>query len=272
MTLKTSAFEPILNSLRFQNILFLHNRNKQTLSPVVFNLPMRIFAVVLLCFAINPTYSQLGIKVGAVAGVSRAKSYKTFTEMYNTQNEGLLAKELNTPSLVKGFDLEADYTFNRLYGGLGLTWLFGESEAKFLNGAKRHVDLNQRHFYGVLGFIAAGDDTEFSLSGGFSLRRSFMHSYVEYPTKDRDYAVGQIWGTYSAVGIGIPLMAHVGKRITNSSWIFFKMQFQLMGVYDFSYFKGTSSTLIYSGANYFGYEILEDNKNVILEIGLKKKF
>ncbi len=230
---------------------------------------MRSFFVVLVVFSSFNCLAQMGLKFGLVGGLTRAKSYKGFVEEYNTLNAADIKSPLNPVHFVYGAELELDYFYDNLYAAVGMTWLFAESEAKFMNKAKRHVDLNQNHFQGVIGYGNQYDDFEYAISGGFSLRRSFLHTYVRYPNGDVNYNSGIVNGTYTSVGIGVPLMAHVAKKITSHDWVFAKVQLQVIGVYNFSYFRGTSSSLTNSGFVYNGYSVLEDNRNMLVELGFK---
>jgi hypothetical protein len=222
--------------------------------------------------AFTQIHGQMGLKYGVVGGLTRAKSFKGFTEVYNEKNTSSLTKSLDAPSAVYGMGLELDYYFGTLYASAGMTWLFGEAEAKFQNDAKRHFDVNQNHFHGVIGFGNKFEDFEYAVTGGFSLRRSFIHTYIQYPNGDRDYNSGILNGTYTSVGIGIPLMAHVAKRLSGSNWVFAQAHIQFIGVYNFSYFRGTSTSLTSSAFDYFGYMVNEDNKNLLLEFGIKHNF
>jgi hypothetical protein len=233
---------------------------------------MKILLVTFLLFQSALIFSQMGLKFGLVGGFTGAKSYKGFTEVYNTNNAAQLTKNLNPVRFVYGAELEADYFLDHMYAAAGMTWLFSESVAKFQNEALRHVDLNQNHFHGVLGY---GDNYglfEYAIAGGVSLRRSFLHSYVRYPNGDKNYLSGQVNSTYTAVGIGIPIMAHVATKLGTKYSVFAKVQLQFLGVYNFSYFRGTSTSLTLSAFDYFGYEVLEDNKNLIFELGLRRNF
>ncbi len=214
----------------------------------------------------------MGLKFGLVGGFTGAKSYKGFTEVYNTNNAADLTKSLNPARFVYGAELEADYFLDHLYTAIGMTWLFSESEAKFKNEAQRHIDINQNHFHGVLGYGDNHGLFEYAIAGGFSLRRSFLHSYVRYPNGDKDFLNGQVHATYTSVGIGVPIMAHVATKLGTKYSVFAKVQLQFLGVYNFSYFRGTSTTLSLSSFDYFGYEVMEDNKNLIFELGLKRNF
>lgn len=214
---------------------------------------------------------ELDFQVAVVTGFTRAKSYKGFTEIYNQTNSGTLTKKLNSPHVLTGVDFMIDGCMNRLYFGGGLTKLFGESTAKFNNGGKRHIDLNQNHFYAVLGYGNYSETSQFSISMGVSAKKSYMHSYFEYTTGDKDYVTGQINGTYSSVGIGLPIMAHFAWK-KGTWWIFSKVQFQYIFADKFTYFKGTSTASSNSGAVYQGYEIVEDNKNLLIEFGVKRNF
>lgn len=222
--------------------------------------------------AIIHVQGQIGLKLGVVGGLTGAKSFKGFTESYNTQNASSLTKSLKPVRFVYGMSAELDYYRDHLYGAAGMTWLFADAEAKFQNDAKRHFDINQNHFHGVLGYGDRLDDFEYSIAGGFSLRRSFMHTYIQYPNGDRDFNSGIVSGTYTAVGIGIPIIAHAAKRLNESNWVFVKVQLQFIGVYKFSYFKGTSTSLTSSSFDYLGYLVEEDNKNLLLELGIKHNF
>ncbi len=233
---------------------------------------MKYLFTFLTFFVFPHIYGQLGLKFGVTAGLTSAKSFKGFTEEYNEQNTNFLIKSLKPVRTVYGMSLEADYYYDHIYGAAGMTWLFADAEAQLDNDVKRHFDVNQNHFHGVLGYGDRFESFEYSIAGGFSLRRSFIHTYIQYANGDRDYNTGILNGTYTSVGIGIPIIAHVAKRINASNLVFAKLQLQMIGIYNFSYFKGTSTSLTSSGFDYLGYTVNEDNKNVLLELGIKHNF
>lgn len=229
----------------------------------------KVLLVILLVHLSLLTSAQMGFEFSGVFGFTRAKSYKGFVELYNQTNGSTLQKQLNAPHFVYGIDIQGDYYFENMYCAVGLTKLYAESQSTIENGGKRHIDLNQNVFCGLLGYGIHDETYEYSMSIGVSMKKSYLHSSFIYPTGDRDYNVGQISGTYSSVGVGFPLTAHFAVKTSFGPWLFTKFQLQVLYFDKFSYFKGTSTANTSSAANYQGYEIVEDNKNVLFEVGVK---
>jgi len=227
----------------------------------------------LLLSFLSTAQIYLGGHLGLNAGYNNSKSFNTFRDAYNLSNETYINKKMSKPILAYGFGGQFDCYVGHLFSAVGFTRTSASARATFPNKAERHMTMNQLSINALIGYASNGDMNEFSIYSGFTGSFSSIIGYVKYPTKDRDYTYGTISGIFTSPGFRVPLCFQFSRKIEETNfWFYSRLTAVVLSATKLTYFNTINSAGFGSSALVYGdVEIIDDTKQVLLEIGIKYK-
>lgn len=209
-------------------------------------------------------------QANAITGFSKSKSLNNIIDLYNTTNANYISKNMNKPMLSYGYELQLDCRVtDHLFTAVGLTNVNSKAHSIFPNDSERHLFLRSNYINGLIGY-AAGDYNEFAIYSGIVANFSLVNSYVKFSNGDKDHITGQLGGSYTSVGFGIPIGAHYALHLSPKFQLLAKAQFYVISATKFTYINntritgGSNSSLIYQGL-----EAVDDSKRLLLSLGLR---
>jgi hypothetical protein len=235
-------------------------------------LKKNLFLVVVGFSSIN-SHAQAGhihFQANAITGFSKSKSLNNIIELYNKTNSSYISKNLNRPLLTYGYEFQVDYRVtDRLYTAVGFTNANSKCRSKFPNNTERHLFLRSNYINGLIG-ISMGDYNELTVFTGFDVNFSLVNSYVKFSNGDKDHITGQLGGSYTSVGFGVPIGAHYAMSISPNFQFLAKVQLFVISATKFTYVNNTRTTgLSSSSLMYQDLEAVDDSKRMLISLGLR---
>jgi hypothetical protein len=177
---------------------------------------------------------------------------------------------MNRPVLSYGYEFQLDCRVSdHLFTAVGFTNVNSKCHSKFPNDTERHLFLRSNYINGLIGY-ATGDYNELAIYSGFDVNFSLVNSYVKFSNGDKDHITGQLGGSYTSVGFGIPIGAHYALHISPNFQLLAKAQFYLISATKFTYVNNTRTTGVSSSSLiYQGLEAVDDSKRMLISFGLR---
>lgn len=213
---------------------------------------------------------EFHFQANAITGFSKSKSLNSIIDLYNSTNTAYISKNMNRPVLSYGYEFQLDCRVsNHLFTAVGFTNVNSKCHSKFPNDTERHLFLRSNYINGLIGY-ATGDYNELAIYSGFDVNFSLVNSYVKFSNGDKDHITGQLGGSYTAVGFGIPIGAHYAMHLSPNFQFLAKAQFYLISATKFTYVNNTRTTGISSSSLiYQGLEAVDDSKRFLISLGLR---